>query len=262
MTEEDHETTEAEEPHDSKQDKQLAEIAARQEIVSKTLSAYIGVCNTLAAPQRGLNALHFHRSRVRRTVDKFKRPVKDVKVYNALLKGFAAKGDFPKIQEVLKYTKEEDVALNVHSFAAIFECLGRVNSDNSHLEWIKLFVKEANKNEITFDTIMNKAIFMNDQREMILKAFSVFDKDYSAKYEFPKLQYNNHLVERLNCDEQLKPQEAKSGKSGGVFKKFNWDEIVNKQIKLETDGFIIVSCCWFFFSFFIAYFSVFITFVL
>lgn len=240
--EEEHEAIETEEPHDPKLDKQASELAAREEIASRTLSAFIEVCNVLKAPQRGLNALHFHRARVRRTVDKFIPPLKDVKVYNALLKGFAAKGDFPKIQEVLKYAKEEEVPLDVHSFAAIFECLGRVNADNGHLKWVKIFANEANKKEINFDTIMNEAVFMNDQREMILKAMNAFDKDYTPKYAFPKLQYNNHLVERLNCDEQLKVRETKGERSGGIFKRNKWDEMVNKQIKMETDGFITVSC--------------------
>lgn len=74
---------------------------AKSEISSRTLASYIDTCCYLKAPQRGLNALNFHRTRLR----KFLPAIKHKRVYNSLLKGFAAKGDFSKVEEVLLYAK-------------------------------------------------------------------------------------------------------------------------------------------------------------
>lgn len=156
-----------------------------------------------------------------------------------MLKAFAVKGAFNKIQEIVKYATEE-VELNVQSYAAIFECLGRVNIDNNHLRFIRIYTKEAKWKGITYERIMNEVIFMNDQREMVLKAMQSHDRSYKPVYSRPELQYNNRLLNHLNCEEQMQLPEPKNVK-GGVFTGVKWSETVNTQMQIETAGFVTVS---------------------
>lgn len=234
------ETIDTEDAKEPKISKQSVEHVAREEVVSRTLAAYIEVCAATRAPQRGLNAFHFYRSRFKKLSDKVFSPITDINIYNALLKGFAAKGAFNKVQEILKYATEEGVELNVQSYAAILECLGRIDIDNNYLRFIRIFSKEAKWKGITYDMIMNEVLFMNDQREMVLKAMQSHDRNYEPTYLFPQLQYCNHLLDHLNCDEQLKFSEPKRVESG-VFDGFKWNDLVNKQVQIETEGFVTVS---------------------
>lgn len=239
--EEHHETTEVEETKEAKLPKMLQEIAAAEEIVNKTLAAYVEVCCNNSTPQKGLNAVHFQRTRHRRSVQKYVRPVKDIRVYNTLLRGFAAKADFRKIQEILKIIAEEDIKLDVHSYAAILECLGRLNIDNNHLKYIRTYSNEARMQGITFDEIINVAVFTEEQRDFILKAMLAFNSNYVPHYVLENLQYNNHLLSNLNIPKnELKLSENITKEQNGIFKNINWEKLVEKQIKLESDSFVTV----------------------
>lgn len=240
MEEEHSEITDIEEIKETKIPKPTQEIALREEVVHRTLAAYMEVCVALRTPQRGLSALLFHRIRSKRTSHKVFPPVKNIHVYNMLLKGFAVKGDFVKVQEVLKYAAEEGVSLNVQSYVSILECLARVNIDNNHLKFIRIFTKDARKQGITYDRIVSEGIFSNGQRELVLRAMRCNDHSYEPQYSSPYLQYDNNLLNHLNCQEQtVIPNLTKA--NGGSFAKTNWQELINKQIDIETEGFVTVS---------------------
>lgn len=74
---------------------------AKSEISSRTIGSYIETCCYLKAPQRGFNALNFHRTRLRKVAPS----IKHKRVYNSLLRGFASKGDFDKAEEVFGLAK-------------------------------------------------------------------------------------------------------------------------------------------------------------
>lgn len=231
-----------EETREIKPAKLSQQAAASDEVVNRTLAAYVEVCCGLGTPQRGLNAVYFQRTRYYRSSSKHVRPVKDIRVYNTLLRGFAAKADFNKVREVLKIMQDEETVLDVYSYAAILECLGRINVDNNHLKYIRIYVKEAKRQGITFDRIMNDAVFGKEQREVILKAMRAFDNQYKPQYELHNLQYNNQLLSSLNvAKEELQLPENVDTPKNGIFKTVNWSDVVEKQMKLETDGFITVS---------------------
>lgn len=214
---------------------------AREEVISKTLASYIEVCVSLRTPKRGLNALYFHRFRASKTPDRFP-PLKNIAVYNALLKGFAAKGDFHKIREVVKFIEEEEVALNVQSFSAIFECLGRVNSNGSHSKYIATYVNLLEEKGISFDKIMNEATFLFDQRDRVLDALQYFRPDYVPNYEEPSVQFKNHLLNHLNHEQQTKgfPDESNNATESGIFSKDKLEYCIKHQIEIENNVLVTV----------------------
>lgn len=239
--EEHHDFVEVEETKEIKPQKLSQQVAASDEVVNRTLAAYVEICCGLGNPQRGLNAVYFQRSRFYRSTSKHVRPVKDIRVYNTLLRGFAAKVDFNKVREILKIMQDEEIVLDVHSYAAVLECLGRINIDNNHLKYIRIYVKEAKRQGITFDRIINDAVFEKGQREVILRAMRAYDNKYEPHYQLQNLQYNNHLLSSLNvAKEELQLPENADKPKNGIFKATNWNDLVEKQMKFETDGFITV----------------------
>ncbi|KAG5895035.1 hypothetical protein JTB14_014773 [Gonioctena quinquepunctata] len=212
----------------------------REEIMTKTLAAYIEVCSHLKNPQRGLSALNFHRFKTKKLQNTSYIPIKSARVYNALLKGFAHKGDFPKISEVLKIMEEEGVELNVQSYVSIFECLGKINIDDNHLKEIRIYAKSAFSRGITFNTIMNEGTFLNDERDMVLKVMKQYDPNYVPAYNKPEVLYKNHLVNHLNNSEQEIPWVPTEEGNNNLFDSSTLKKCIARQIDMEKGGFVTV----------------------
>ncbi|KAF5270657.1 hypothetical protein FQA39_LY01395 [Lamprigera yunnana] len=209
---------------------------ASEEVIERTHLAFIEVCNYLKTPQRGLNALLFHRNRTNKAFPK----IKSVNIYNGLLQGFSIKGDYVKISEILNYARQDNVQLDVHSFVAIFECLGRINVQDNHLKQIRVHAKEALKLGISFNDIMNEGIFLCDQRDMVLAAIRSHTPDYKVTFTLPSLQYNNPLVNYLNDSKQLEAPLSLRHEPHRMFINTNLAERIKRQIEFEKHGYITI----------------------
>lgn len=211
-----------------------------EEITSSTLAAYGDICSILKNPQRGLNALHFCRNRSNKIKSK-SIIIKNVNVYNSLLKGFAQKGDITKIKEILNFMKESGVSLNIQSHIYVLECLGKINCENNFENDIKTYVQEIFKNNINFDQIMNQGTFYNGQRNLVLLAMKAFNPDYKPTYFKPDIQYDNHLVDYLNSENQELKDDRFYNDRDGIFMADGVIEATRKQIELEKSGYVTVS---------------------
>ncbi|EFA08534.1 DNA-directed RNA polymerase, mitochondrial [Tribolium castaneum] len=214
---------------------------ARYEISVKTLGSYLEMCSTLQTPNRGLNALIFHNQRATRGKDLTFATMKSIKVYNAVLKGFAAKGETSRLEEVLAMVRKENVKLNLQSYIAILECYGRANFHDHYLKQIRIYAKEAVTNGFTFDRMLNEGTFLNDERAVVLATMQKFDPSYRPKYAEPIVQYDNELVNSLNHDSQLElPEEGRLIDETGLFTPGFMQSAVAKQLELEKTGQIVV----------------------
>ncbi|KAK5641981.1 hypothetical protein RI129_010528 [Pyrocoelia pectoralis] len=197
---------------------------ATEEVVSRTLSTYIEVCNYLKSPQRGLNALMIHHNR--RHNNK---------------KRLCRKSNYDKIEEILNILRKEKINLNVQSYAAIFECLGRLNVKDSHLKQIRSFASEALRSGITFDRIVNETMFFSDQRSMVLKAIHSHSPNYEIQLSLPHFQYSNDLVNELNHPNQLlRPPPDCLFQTDGLFTSEDLRKSLKKQIEIEKCGYVTI----------------------
>lgn len=203
------------------------------------MAAYGDICSALKNPQRGLNALYFFKSKNKYKNKNLAVEIKNVNVYNSLLKGFARKGDYNKMREVLQLMKEAEVPFNIQSHIYVLECLGRINVKDNHLKDIRLSVNEIFGDQITFDEIMNAGVFYDGQREIVLKAITAHSPSYIPKYSEPEMQYSNHLVNHLNNNKQL--EDTYGPEKSGLFSAENLEEAVRKQMDLEKAGYVTVS---------------------
>lgn len=213
-------------------------IKAHEEIMHRTLAAYMEVCGA-QNPYRAFSALSFHRSKNLQD-NMFFLKIKDVNVYNPLLRALGMRSDFNKLQEIIKFMKEDKVEFNVQTFVAIFDCLARINCKGNHLKYIRIYVKEALKQNVTFDKIMNEGIFMYDQRENVLKTMLAYDPNYRPTYTNPNLQYSNNLLNHLNDPEQLEVPQTPIDNTSSLFTSKNLESMIEKQMEFEKIGYVLV----------------------
>ncbi|KAJ3645908.1 hypothetical protein Zmor_023531 [Zophobas morio] len=213
---------------------------ARHEVAVRTLASYLEMCTNLKNPSRGLNALMFHHQRATKGKDSSFAVIKNVKVYNAILKGFAAKGDTVRLEEVIAMIRKENIKLNIQSYVAILECYGRANFQDHYLKQIRIYANEAASNGYSFDKILNKGTFLNDEREIVIKTMQKCDPNYVPKYYKPMVQYRNELVNVLNDSRQFRPLECKPTSKTGIFTTSFMQSTIKKQLDLEKDGYLTV----------------------
>ncbi|KAJ8320612.1 hypothetical protein KUTeg_002199 [Tegillarca granosa] len=106
--------------------------------------------------------------------------IKDIKIYNALLHGWAKQGNLSKMQEVFSFMRENDVSPTLQSYAAVLECMGK---------------SKSGRLEIT-DKLLH---------DIKMNALKSIDPDYKP-YPVPETApYTGPLIETLN--EPLSPEE-------------------------------------------------------
>lgn len=222
----------------STKEKRLFNQAYAEEITSKTLASFGDVCSVLRNPQRGLNAFNFSRSRSRNSKTK-SIAVRNVNVYNSLLKGFAQKRDYNKIKEVLNLMKEAEVPLNIQSHIYVLECLGRIDAKDSQFKDIKMHVGGEIEDRSYFDHIINNGTYYEGQKDVVLKAMRYFCPSYQPKYIKPEMQYSNDLVNDLNNENKWDNIECDEG-SKYTFTPKGLEAATRNQIELEKSGFVEV----------------------
>lgn len=229
------------EMYETKTDAKTTKMQDQTYISTKTLAAYMEMCSVLKNPNRGLIALRFHKHRVGKGKNSAFRSIKQIRVYNAVLKGFASKGDIGKLEEVIKMIRDEQIKLNIQSYLAILECYGRNNVQEHCLKQIRIYVEEAKNNGFTCDMLLSKGKFLNDEREVVLKAIRSCDQNYIPKYFKPMVQYDNSLVNELNDPEQLIPLNTITAKKNkGLFTEETMKMAIKQQLQLEKEGSLLV----------------------
>lgn len=211
--------------------------AYAEEITSKTLASYGDICSVLRNPQRGLNALHFSKNK-HKSIKTKPLIIRNVNVYNSILKGFAQKGDYFKIREVLNLMNEGNVSLNVQSHIYVLECLGRMDINKLEKE-MKSYMNEIFGNNINFDQLMNNGAFYEGQRDLVLKAIKAYNPSYEPQYVKPDIQYSNHLVNHLNNNEPK--LDSRCQERIGVFSAESLAKATKKQLELEKGGYVMAS---------------------
>jgi DNA-directed RNA polymerase, mitochondrial len=122
---------------------EVLEKQAREKSLAMTLSAYLDVCVTNGMLNRAFQTICHYRYRHQRFAGAIQ--VNDINVYNILMHGYAEKGNFLKISEILQMLMEDKIQLNQQSFAAIFESLGRLEVKPDVMKKLEYYRSEAAK---------------------------------------------------------------------------------------------------------------------
>lgn len=105
------------------------------------LASYINVCVSTGMINRAFSTLMTYRNQYNAKNDGPPSFI-GISVYNTLLHGYAEKGNLNKIKEILNIMQNDGIILNHQSFAAIFECFGRLEMNDNNLIELQKYVKK------------------------------------------------------------------------------------------------------------------------
>lgn len=176
-----------------------------------------------------------------------------IDLYNILLHGFAENGSFEHFHDIFRLIEEDGLNFNYQTFAAIFECLGRLESSPENTDLIQKYIDESIEFGYSLNEIMDKSKFLADQRDVALHAIQRALPDFKPLYSPPILGYNNPLLNHLNekilsphedvnhankCSSKVDGSEIMHSKLG--YNKAQLEELAREQLKIELDGCITI----------------------
>ncbi|KAG6451382.1 hypothetical protein O3G_MSEX007099 [Manduca sexta] len=181
-----------------KQDIKQLQKHGKQEALHKLLCAHLQLLCSLNMVNEGRLVLQHYRQKGLRSPDNPK--ITDVKVYNALLQGFASTGTLENTKELLTFMSEDGVEVNAQTFAAVFECVERSQEENKHilLQYYNMIMQDKG---ISLNDLLDKSKFLYDQREVVLKAIRRIQPGFEPQYTPPVLDYVCPLLDKLKLDQ-------------------------------------------------------------
>lgn len=185
------------------------ELKMKQKSLAISLRAFIDCCVQNGMVNRAYLSIIRYRWRCKKA-GMYGVKITDVTVYNLLMRGYSEKENFLKLKELMGIIKEDNLSPNEQTFASLLDCLGRLVANESSFaknkindfeeldDTIRKVIDEAAKYNISPNDIMDKAIFVKNQRKLVLDAIRRVESDFHPIYSHPELLYNNHLVNPLN----------------------------------------------------------------
>ncbi|KAG4077220.1 hypothetical protein HA402_005275 [Bradysia odoriphaga] len=199
------------------------------------LTSYVEMCAGNKNADRGLQALLYYR----RKCKQFKLTTD---LYNLVLGGFAEIANLPKINKVMEIMKTDNIQRNAQSYAAIFECLGRLDASDEHLKILQKFRNDASENGVSLNDIMNLSIFTDDKREIVAEVIQRLDPEFRPIYTPPDIMYNNGLLDAMNKDVQsIEDKDFPHNRSVIMDEKRNftveeYQRMFDEQLEIERNG--------------------------
>lgn len=237
----------------------------KQKSMNLALRSFIDTCVQNGLTNRGY--LTIIRARYRWKKPNLNGPkIYDISIFNQLMRGYAEKINLLKIREIYEIIQEDSLKPNATTYAAFLVCLGKLINNPDARETNKIFseeeldnaikmaIDESSKNYMSLNSIMNEAIFVNDERELVLSAIHRIQPNYQPNYENVPLLYNNGLVNNLNVNvkdynydpiaqinEKCPGSEIMESKTG--FNKQQIEQWTQEQIVNELNGEISIKSC-------------------
>lgn len=241
------------------------EVRAKQKSLNLSLRAYTDSCVQNGMVNRGYLTVIRYRWKSKKA-GRTGLKVVDVFIFNELMYGYAEKDNLQKVLEIYAILGEDSIRPNAHTFAVMLDCIGRIVNnkeareknhiftDEEMIETINRVSNEIKKHNISFDNIINRSVFVKNQRENALKAMRLIDPDYEPNYQQPEILYKNSLVNSLNrnvqelsfnpitnIDHKCEGSEIMSSKVG--FTKEQLDAWTQEQILNELNGEVVIKSC-------------------
>ncbi|XP_036320610.1 DNA-directed RNA polymerase, mitochondrial, partial [Rhagoletis pomonella] len=223
---------------------------AKEKALRINLESYLNVCVSAGMVHRGISTLIAYRQRAKKKSET--RSLITIDFYNILLHGLGENGSFERFKDLFALIEEDQLRFNEQTFAAIFECLGRLVSTEENIKEIKKFARMAEKNGITLNQIMDRSIFTGDQRDVVMDAIRRIKPDFSPIYTPPALSYNNKLLDNINenilpigirvhdTSPAGLPPHSNIMKSKHGYNKNELEKMAREQLKFELNGSITI----------------------
>ncbi|XP_045500469.1 DNA-directed RNA polymerase, mitochondrial isoform X2 [Colias croceus] len=216
-----------------KEDKQEMERRGKEEALQRTLAAHIQLLCSLNMVAEGDRVLKYYRQR--NLKNNAHPSVKNVKIYNTMLHGYASVGQLENAKELLSYMFSDGINVNAQTFAAIFECVERSQMVDK-ITVLNYYRKLMEEKGIQLNDLLDKSKFLFDQRETVLNAIRRIEPYFEPMYTPPELDYNCPLMEKLKINNVDNRKGLHNSPVNGLL---SFDQLKAKgmeQIKMEMDG--------------------------
>ncbi|XP_031771738.1 DNA-directed RNA polymerase, mitochondrial [Apis florea] len=120
---------------------------------------------------------------------------KNIELYNMLLEAYASRRKVTKVLELYDMIKEDSLTPTPQTYVYIFDVLGKGSTSNQIGN--KKINNEMNNYNISFDDIINKSYFKNDQQENVLKAIRILIPNFKPSSINIDTMYNCKLLNQI-----------------------------------------------------------------
>ncbi|XP_048479577.1 DNA-directed RNA polymerase, mitochondrial isoform X3 [Plutella xylostella] len=216
-----------------KESMRAVEARGKQHALHRLLGAHLQLLCALRMTHQGRQVLQYYRLRGSRVPEHPK--VTDVKIYNTLLHGYAGMGSYKEVQEILSWLTQDDIAWSAQTYAAAFECVERSQLPDP-VAVLREYRQKMESEGITLNDLLDKSVFENDQREVVLKAIRRLEPDFEPVYTPPDLDYNCPLLNDLNLEHTENRLGLAKSPAEGLFTVEELIERGKKQLEIEIKG--------------------------
>nr|XP_045605843.1 DNA-directed RNA polymerase, mitochondrial-like isoform X1 [Procambarus clarkii] len=169
----------------------------REESFNQSLTAYVSICISLGMLNRAIHTLLYYRncSKQRKFASQ---KINSIHPYNAVLLGYAEKGNFKRMEEILKWLDEDNIVPNETTFAALLNCLGQEPESPTNTNNINGCFSTMEKAGIDIQALFEKVEFVRDGHESTLRAIQRVIPSFKPKQETFPAGFRCNLVNELN----------------------------------------------------------------
>ncbi|XP_046417575.1 DNA-directed RNA polymerase, mitochondrial isoform X1 [Neodiprion fabricii] len=208
--------------------KELEELGKKTSF-ERNLHAYLNVCVNCGLTSEASRTLLWYRKRGKYL--KYVLRGLNIVHYNTILHGFASVGNLEKLKVFLRIIAQDSLKTNSQTYAAVFECVGRIADHQNHQGYLESISSDMAARHISFNDVLDKSVFINDQREMVLRGIRILNPDFEPIYTKSNTSYANHLLDEISKTDSQQTTPAK-----GLFSVPELSEMARRQMELESLG--------------------------
>ncbi|CAH0588916.1 unnamed protein product [Chrysodeixis includens] len=216
-----------------KQDMRDLERRGKQDSLHRVLISHLQLLCSLNMIQEASQVLQYYRQRSARVSSNPK--ISDIRVYNALLHGYAHTGMLDNVKVLLSHMAEDGVEANPQTFAAVFESIERSETEDKLAE-LQHYKEKMDQKNITLNDLFDKTKFLYDQREVVLQATRRLEENFEPVYTPPILDYNCRLLDNITLNKVENRQGLLTSPAEGLL---SLEEMIQKgkeQLNIEIKG--------------------------
>lgn len=204
--------------------------AGKEHHLNDVLLTYLDTCVSCGFLNRGLATLQFYSKK-----NKLSQPT-DIRVFDTLLQGFAAKGKYEKFQEVWNIIKYLKIQPSCESYAARLECIMRSSSIEQADKLLVNTITEMSEEGISLNNLFEKCKFLGDQRELLLDGLVKLYPNFKPEVKLPDLCYSCSLLKKLNEEKSTLLRSPVEG----LFSADQLKQFSQEQLQHEIQGTVMI----------------------
>lgn len=220
------------------------QLNSKDESVVANLKAYVDACCSANMVLRSLATLNSY-VRPKKPV-KLSPLFKDTELYQPAMSFFAAAGQWSDLKGVCSILEKANIPFTPKVYATIFECIARREDTEKSRQILQHYRTKARDANISLNDLVDKSVFLRDQRKFTMKAINMLDPDFVPRYTPPPITYSNPMLQHLDADVQPievhinsipTPEEPhKVSKSKRGFTLSQLQQMKEDQLKIESAG--------------------------